>query len=254
VNRKKEIGIIGYGRFGKFLARYLAEDFKLTIYDKNINQTSVEDYKDDVNKNLIFSSLEKTASKNIVILSVPIGVMEKILKIIRKYLCKDTVLLDVCSVKEYPVRLMKKLLPASVSILGTHPLFGPDSAKYSIEGKTVVLCPVRIPKNILNSIKKYLLNKGLIVLESTPKKHDELTAWTLCLSHFIGRGLLDIKEVEIFFATKTYLELKKIGNIVSKDSEELFYDMMRYNKYTKIMRLKILKNFSLINKKIEKKQ
>ena len=41
---------------------------------------------------------------------------------------ENAVIVDVCSVKEYPVQWMRELLPANVSILATHPMFGPDSA------------------------------------------------------------------------------------------------------------------------------
>ena len=39
---------------------------------------------------------------------------------------------------------MERLLPATASILGTHPMFGPDSARGGVAGLPMILCPVRI--------------------------------------------------------------------------------------------------------------
>jgi len=37
--------------------------------------------------------------------------------------------------QEHPVRWMRELLPPDVAILGSHPMFGPDSAAESLQGR-----------------------------------------------------------------------------------------------------------------------
>ena len=68
-------------------------------------------------------------------------------------LSPDALVIDVCSVKEYPVRLMKELLPERVSILATHPMFGPDSAAHALQGRKIVLCAERIADFAYQKIK-----------------------------------------------------------------------------------------------------
>lgn len=40
---------------------------------------------------------------------------------------RNTLFVDVLSVKEFPKRLLLTVLPPEVDILCTHPMFGPDS-------------------------------------------------------------------------------------------------------------------------------
>ena len=51
-----------------------------------------------------------------------------------------TLVLDVGSVKVEPVAIMKELLPETVGIVGTHPLFGPQSAQNGIHGLQIAIC------------------------------------------------------------------------------------------------------------------
>ncbi len=55
--------------------------------------------------------------------------MEDVLGRTRGRLAPDVLVMDTCSVKTHPVGLMERMLPATISILGTHPMFGPDSAR-----------------------------------------------------------------------------------------------------------------------------
>ena len=141
----KEIALIGYGRFGRLAARYLSRDFRVRIADSRKGER--------VDRGAQRVSLEEAASKPIVILAVPISQLRAVLAEIAPSLQPGTLVIDVCSVKEQPVRWMRSLLPRSVSILGTHPLFGPDSAARGLKGHTIALCPVRITGKQLLHVK-----------------------------------------------------------------------------------------------------
>ncbi len=84
---------------------------------------------------------------------------------------------------------MKRLLPRFVEILGTHPLFGPDSARNGIRGLKIVLCPVRCRR--VSKIKAWLEGKGLEVIVTTPARHDVEMARTQALFHFLARGVAE---------------------------------------------------------------
>lgn len=211
------VGIIGYGRFGKLAAKYLKEDFEVAAYDKD------------------GGDLEAAASADIVILCVPISQIRDAIASIRPYLKKGSIVLDTCSVKEYPCELMKEL---DVEILGTHPLFGPDSAKESLEGRSIVLCPINC-KNTAK-IKRYLESKGLKVIETTPEEHDRQIARSLCLVHFIGRSVPYLEKQEI--STLGYERLLQTLDQVHNDTKQLFDDMNRYNRYSEDERKRFLKH------------
>ncbi len=219
------IGIIGFGRFGRLMAGYLAKDFKVYVYNRS-------DKADDIKTvGAVPAALARAAGQKVVILSVPISRMQDFLKEIAPLLTPHAIVVDVCSVKVYPVAWMTSLLPASVSILATHPMFGPDSAKTSLLDRKIVLCNSRIADDRYDKIKSYLSSRGLVVIETTPDEHDRQIALSLCLTHFIGRSLDAFGAGEIIIDTEGYKRLLHILGVVTHDTWQLFVDMNRYNPY-----------------------
>ncbi len=237
----KKLSIIGFGRFGKLAAEFLKEDFEVFVTDK-INKR-----KEARNLGVKFVTLKEAASQGIVILAVPISELADVLIKIKPFLKKGTFVLDTCSLKEYPLNLMKKILPQEVEILGTHPLFGPDSI--SEKNKKIVLCPGRTKK--LEKVKKYLQEKGFKVIITTPQHHDQQIAETLCFTHFIGKALLGMGINEKEIDTLGYNRLLKILETVEKDTDQLFNDMHKYNKYAGGVRKKFINALLKIDKKIK---
>jgi len=226
-------------------ARYLAEEFELAVYhriDKSaeISRTGAR-----------AASLETVCRQDIVIPCVPISVFREVLQDITPLLRPDGLIVDVCSVKEYPVRLMTDILPHTVSILATHPMFGPDSASDSLEGGKICLCRVRIPEKSYQNIKAYLTAKGLVVIEATPQQHDEQIATSLSLTHFIGRTLAEYGAKQLDIDTEGYKRLLHILEVVERDTWQLFLDMNRYNPYAKKKRVAFMEVMREINDRLE---
>jgi prephenate dehydrogenase len=219
------IGIIGFGRFGKLMAGYLAKDYRVVVYNRSDNAARITEI------GAVPGDLARTAGQRVVILSVPISRMRDTLMEIAPLLSPDAVVVDVCSVKVYPVQWMKALLPESVSILATHPMFGPDSAAASLLDRKIVLCRGRIAPERYEKIKSYLASKGLMVIETTPDEHDRQIALSLCLTHFIGRSLDAFGAGELIIDTEGYKRLLHILGVVTHDTWQLFVDMNRYNPY-----------------------
>ncbi len=239
-----KIGLIGFGRLGRLIAKNLAQDADLYIYD-------TFDYSDEI-KELGAQSVDLKTVCNcpIVIPFVPMSELEELLKQMAPYLKKDSLVIDVCSVKTMPVQWMKEYLPEEVSILGTHPMFGPDSAKDTLFGCKIVLCPIRIKEDIYQGIKSYLETHGLKVIEAAPEEHDKQIAHSLLLTHFIGRSLMDFEAKSLPIDTKGYRRLMKILETVENDSWQLFEDMNRYNPYAKETRDNFLASMSSISQKV----
>ena len=219
------IGILGFGRFGKLMAQYLSRDFDVRVYNRSDNAHAIEA------SGATPASLEDACHQKIVILSVPISVLGVTLEMIAPLLAQDALVVDVCSVKEYPVKLMKDLLPEGVSILATHPMFGPDSAAESLKGRKIVLCAERIGDTAYQKIKTYLLSTGLVVIEATPEAHDRQIAVSLALTHFIGRSLAEFGAAPLDIDTEGYQRLLHVLGVVENDTWQLFKDMNTYNPY-----------------------
>jgi len=237
---KKTIGIIGFGQFGTLVAAILSKHAKVSVYNRSINN-EIEERAQKIGVKLV--DLKTAAQCDIVILTVAISVTEKVIKEISRLLKPGTLVLDTCSVKVEPVKWLKKNLPANVDILATHPMFGPITTKFNVEkkyfeleNKQIVLCPVRISLEKLNSIKKFLKNLKLEVIETTPADHDQQNAKTLSFVHFLGRALMraGIGEQKIF--TPGYADLLKISPHTNSDKWQLFCDMHEYNHYSEKVR------------------
>ena len=151
-----EIGIIGFGRFGRFASELLKQDFKVSVFDRE---------KITPPRGIHSLSLGEVASKPILIFCVPISQIESTCNDVRPFLYPGQLVLDTCSVKVFPIGIMRRALPQFVEIVGTHPLFGPDSGGQGIRDLRIALCPVRCRR--LAKITAYLEKKGLIPSAST---------------------------------------------------------------------------------------
>jgi prephenate dehydrogenase len=192
---------------------------------------------------------------NPIFFSVPISEFEHACADVVSLVRPDTIIADVCSVKVHPVRVMQKVFPESQPILGTHPLFGPDSIKqYGVAGRKVVMCPVRIDEQAYRALTDTFLAIGLHVIESTPDQHDRDMAHSHALIHFIGRGLaaLPIHEQEI--ATVDHEAFLRVQRMVTNDTWQLFFDMQTYNPYARVQRLTLLAALHELEKKLAEHQ
>lgn len=220
------IGLIGYGRFGRLTVTHLSTDFDVVVHTRRAEKS--EDIGRAGGRPV---SLAEACAQQIVILCVPISAMQANLQQIAPLLAPETIVADVCSVKEYPVQWMKQLLPPSTAILATHPMFGPDSAAQSLDGHKIVLCPERIAPDRYQKIAAWLRRKGLVVIETTPADHDRKIAVSLALTHFIGRSLSEFGAAPMDIDTEGYKRLLHILEVVNNDTWQLFEDMHRYNPY-----------------------
>jgi prephenate dehydrogenase len=221
------IGIIGFGRFGRLAARYLAKDFPVGVHTRSDQDQAIRAC------GARPVSFETACGQRIVILCMPISAMRETLEQAAPLLRADALVVDVCSVKVYPVQWMRELLPASVSILPTHPMFGPDSAADSLQDRKIVLCPERIADGHYKKIKRWLQHQGLIVIQATAQEHDEKIAVSLSLTHFIGRTLSAFGATDLDIDTEGYKRLMHILGVVSHDTWQLFEDMHTYNPYAR---------------------
>ncbi len=238
------IGIIGFGRFGELTARYLSTDFSVVVYTRSDKEKVIRAC------GARPVSLETACGQPIVVLCMPISAMQESLRQVAPLLREGALVVDVCSVKVYPVQWMRELLPETVSILPTHPMFGPDSAAKSLKGRKIVLCPERIDGGQYEKIRAWLEGRGLVVIEATAQEHDEKIAVSLSLTHFIGRSLSAFGARELDIDTEGYRRLMHILGVVSHDTWQLFEDMHIYNPYAKQKRQAFIDAMATIHERL----
>jgi prephenate dehydrogenase len=150
--RPLTIGIIGFGRFGQFMARTFVKQHHKVV------ATSRSDYSDIARGMGVIHidgmDLPKFLQQNldVIVLSVSIMSFQETIQKLASSLQEASqsglvplpLVVDVLSVKEHPRNIMLTCLPQEVDILCSHPMFGPDSAQHGWNGLNFVYERTRI--------------------------------------------------------------------------------------------------------------
>jgi prephenate dehydrogenase len=136
----------------------------------------------------------------------------------------------------YPAQVMQELLPESIDIIATHPMFGPDSGSTGIAGLPLVFHPIRCSAERAHQVKHLFTALQLQVLEMSCEQHDREAAYSQGVTHFVGRVLDALHLSDTAIATVGYKQLLSIVEQTCNDPLQLFYDLQRYNPYTYEMR------------------
>ena len=225
------VGVYGLGRFGHFWAELLSRSCEVRAFSRDPSR--------QVPIGVARVGEEELVSMPVVFLCVAISAMEEVLSRIGGRLAPGSLVMDTCSVKSYPVGLMQRFLPQGVSILGTHPMFGPDSGGDGVKDLPMILCPARIADAGLEHWRGFFQSMGLAVTVMSPRAHDEEAAFTQGVTHYIGRILKDLGVRPSPIATLGYRRLLEIVEQTCNDPWQLFLDLQRYNPSTKSMRARL---------------
>ncbi len=227
---KNKVGIVGYGRFGSLLAEILSHDCDVFVYDIELQ---------DQHPYIKFVNLETVAKLRTIFITVPINNFSNTINTIAPLLSEDSTLIDTCSVKLYPVEIMKTYLPPYVGIIATHPIFGPDSINEDDELK-IMMHPARDTHHIFEYWKSYFTHRDFRVVIMTPDQHDKFSAKSQALTHFIGRALEALSARSTEIDTLGYDRLLEVMDLTCNDTWDLFSDIQKYNPYSE----KITKQFT----------
>jgi prephenate dehydrogenase len=232
------VGVYGLGRFGYFWAEQLAA--RATVYGFS------RDPQRPVPGGVRRVGEDELLSLPVIILCVAISAMEEVLERMRSRLTPGALVMDTCSVKTYPVDLMQRLLPDSVAVLGTHPMFGPDSGRNGVRGLPLILCPARVTDSQTSQWRELFASLGLVVSVMSPDEHDKEAAFTQGVTHYIGRVLSDFGVRRSPIGTLGFNKLLEIVEQTCNDPWQLFLDLQRYNPHTREMRSRLSKSLASV--------
>lgn len=230
-----QLGIVGLGRLGQLWAKALSPFGEIIAYDSKPSDTIMP-------LGISLSSLARVAQAELLFLTVPIAAFATCCQMLKPYLSPDTLIVDCCSVKVYPVAVMKQVFASNQPIIATHPLFGPVSVAKSgsLAQHKIVVCLVQASEQQQQQFLGLLTKLGLTILISTPEQHDQQMATSQSLVHYLGRSLALLPLQAQQLATPDYQALLHLSHMAISDSEQLFLDMHRYNPYTGGIREKLL--------------
>lgn len=238
------IGVFGTGRFGSFWATLLSRYATVFTYSRNQSRPAPS--------GCTAATLEQLASCDAVMLCVAIHAVPEAVEQIAPMLAPDTVLLDTCSVKVFPVEQMLAAAPESTPVLGTHPMFGPDSARNGAEGLPIVLSPGRVEPAQIDHWRVFFSGMGLHVLVRTPEEHDREAAMTQGVTHFLGRVLAELDLTPSEMGTVGYQKLLAVVEQTCNDPYQLFLDLQRYNPFTSQMRTRLRESITRVGGALER--
>ncbi|MGH7496283.1 MAG: prephenate dehydrogenase/arogenate dehydrogenase family protein [bacterium] len=234
---RKQIGILGFGRFGQFWARTLQCDHNVFVTDANAALASLA-----AASGVAFTSMpELCARAEAIFLCVPVNHFEATVRSIKTHLKPHTTVLEVCSVKVYPAEILMRQLGAlaEVELIATHPMFGPDSGANGLSGLPMVMWPLRSASSQYQDWRFYFSGLGLRVVEISPEEHDRLAANSQGVTHYLGRVLQEMNLSATPIDTKGFELLLSVIAQTCNDTWELFYNLQNYNPFTGEMRLRL---------------
>jgi prephenate dehydrogenase len=240
-----KISIVGFGNFGKFMAKQLV----LTGFEVFVTDTT-QKIKEAKEIGAKFVSLNESVENKIVILAVPMEKLEETLKNIKDKIKAGSLVLDVCSLKIFSCKLMKKILPKNIEIIGTHPLFGPQSARNSIIGMKIALVNVSAKKETFEIVNDFCLRLGLKTIITTAQEHDRQMAVSQALTHFIGQICKKVNINRVEMSTKTFDDLMNIIEVIKNDTSALFNNMQQMNPFAGNIRNDFIQAALEINNKL----
>ncbi len=195
--------ILGAGKMGVWFARFCKQKGDTVILaDRKAEKVAKLKLELEVETTTDFQEAVKGADN--VLICTSISSFEEIIKKIASATHKGQAVMDICSVKEYPVNIMHQYIK-DATVLGTHPVFGPGSN--GVAHKAYVLTPTNPQEEAFaEQYKQWLEKEGANVFLMTPQKHDELMSIILGLPHFVG-----LVACETLLEQPSFIESKKLA-------------------------------------------
>ncbi|KAH7423898.1 hypothetical protein KP509_12G079800 [Ceratopteris richardii] len=226
------IGIVGFGNYGQFLAATMAKQghtvlaYSRSDYSAIAQKMNVQFFRD--------ADDFCEEHPEVIVMCTSILSTEAVLQALPlQRLRRNTLFVDVLSVKEFPKNLLLQVLPLEFDILCTHPMFGPQSGKGSWKNLPFVFDKVRIGNGMREKrCEKFLdvfRSEGCRMVEMSCEEHDRHAASSQFITHTVGRvlGKLGLSSTPI--NTRGYETLLDLVDNTGGDSFDLYYGLFMYN-------------------------
>lgn len=241
------VGLMGFGAFGQLIAQHLTPHLPLTVNDPVLDRGRHPQLPGQA----IAGSVEDIGRSDLIILAVPVSSLADAIHSLRPHLRPGCTVIDVGSVKIGPIQTMLATLPTTVNIIGSHPLFGPQSARDGIEGHNIALCPVRGQK-VLRLVRIFLRRKlRLNVHITTAENHDQEAAVVQGVTHMIAKVLLRMGPLPTTLTTTSFERLMQATEMVRYDAPSLFQAIERENPYAAQVRDRFFKLADEVRRELE---
>ncbi len=176
----KVLIIGGTGEMGQWFSRFFKKNnYEITVWGSSGKVEIAErlgvEFAHDLDAAI--------SSNDIVIVTVPIDITEKVIAETAPKMKSGSLLMDLTSLKVGPTEAMQKYAPNDVEILGTHPMFGPSIP--SLHGQIFILTPIEERSNKWFPVMRSLFeDNGAHIEVIDPAEHDRFVSVVQGLTHF----------------------------------------------------------------------
>lgn len=224
--------------FWKWLAEFAWKHFseKIELYITGRNIVKGEKVAQELRINFTHDNKKYISQADIVVFSVPIWHMENTILELAPLIKSSATVIDVCSVKSMPSRLLKKHCPSWCTIIPTHPMFGPFVS--SIAGQIIVLTSDTVGKSHphYKKLQRFLESQSAKVIETSPQEHDKMMAVIQGLTHFdmfvfgetLRRLNFDIAESFNFVSPVYKIIISSVARYIGQNPK-LYSDIQIHN-------------------------
>lgn len=221
----RSVGLLGFGAFGRLVARSLSPIVPVVVHDPALTTSEVPNIAVHV------GTVAEAGGCDILVVAAPVSEFVTALRQVRPHLRPGATVIDVGSVKVGPIKVMQAELPDFVDIVGTHPLFGPQSAPTGVAGRKIVVCPVRGRRAArrLTAVLRHVLQLDVIV--TTPEQHDREAALVQGVTHLIARVLVRMEPWPTRLTTASFDHLVQATEMVRYDSAGVFSAIEQANPF-----------------------
>ena len=224
----QKVSVIGLGLIGTSILHAIneKEDEDITTFAYDINP----DHREIVLKMNIASFVcnkieDAIKDADLVILSIPVGAMSNVAKLIAPYLKKNTIITDTGSTKQSVIKDVTPYLPNNVCFIPSHPLAGteysgPKSGFSTLfENRYWLLISDKETKKT-KQLRSFFIKLGSIVETINMSYHDRILAITSHLPHLIAYTIVgtasdletDLKNDVIKFSASGFRDFTRIAS------------------------------------------
>lgn len=215
---------MGFGRCGRLAAEVLAPAFRVTVTDAVDLSSEAESVGAE------WSDLAGAASRERVLLVVPIRRLPGVLDRIAPHLQPGALVADTASVKTLPMRWMAERLPPGTAYAGTHPLFGPDSVREEgLAGQRIAVCAAPGGDEAAGEVARMARLLGLEPVPVEADRHDRDMARSQSLAFLIARAMRRAGIGRTDLTTPSERHVFAAMSLTGADTEELYEDILRLN-------------------------
>lgn len=229
--------IIGAGDMGEWFAKFgKRKGWSVSITD--IDEEKAQKTAEELDLESFEDPVEAVENAEIVLISVPIKETPKVIEEIAEHLERNSLLVDIASVKEEVVTKMKEI-DSKCELASIHPLFGPGAK--NLNEKNIVSIPVKAGEKY-REIREILSNLGANVVEMNEREHDRLMSRVQALTHFTmlayihALNSMSDSEKEEIFQTPISNKLLELTKAFLRENPELCGEIQIENRYAPMAR------------------